>query len=73
MPAWMKGSWLSTVKVNKCTFSATREAALWNRFSFAQSINKAELVFRRGDFARFIAVLEKLSVDEEDFRKSYKA
>ena len=42
-------------------------------FQFRPTINKAELVFRRGDFARFIAVLEKLSVDDEDFRKSYKA
>lgn len=47
MPAWMIGSSLSTVKVNKCIFSTTREAALRNRFSCTQSINKAELVFRR--------------------------
>ena len=44
MPAWMIGSSLSTVKVNKCIFSTTREAALRNRFSCAQSIKKAELV-----------------------------
>lgn len=48
VPEWMIGSSLSTVKVNKCIFSTTREAALRNRFSCTQSINKAELVFRRG-------------------------
>ena len=49
VPAWMKGSSLSTVKVNKRVFSITREAALQNRFICTQSINKAELVFRRGE------------------------